>query len=73
MPLVNGRECLQRLRQSEKYSKVPIIIYTTSNGKLESMELLRLGASYYLTKPHRYAEMVESIRFILSEGWKSRP
>jgi DNA-binding response OmpR family regulator len=72
MPLVNGRECLIRIRQSDSLSSVPVIIYSTSSGRTEAAGLVSLGASYYLTKPFRFSEMVKSIRFILSGEWLGR-
>lgn len=72
MPLVNGRECLIRIRQVDSLSAVPVIIYSTSTGRTEAAGLVSLGASYYLTKPFRFSEMIKSIRFILSGEWKSR-
>lgn len=72
MPLVNGRECLIRIRQADRLSSVPVIIYSTSSGRMEAAGLLSLGASYYLTKPFRFSEMVKSIRFILSGEWQKR-
>jgi CheY-like chemotaxis protein len=71
MPLVNGRECLIRIRQADSLSAVPVIIYSTSTGRIEAAELIRLGASYYLTKPFRFSEMIKSIRFILSGEWQA--
>lgn len=70
MPLVNGRECLLRIRQSPVLSSVPVIIYSTSSARSEADKLVRLGASYYLTKPFRFSEMIKSIRFILSGEWQ---
>lgn len=72
MPLVNGRECLIRIRQADSLSSIPVIIYSTSTGRTEAAGLLSLGASYYITKPFRFSEMVKSIRFILSGEWQKR-
>lgn len=72
MPLVNGRECLIRIRKVDSFSDVPVIIYSTSTGRTEAATLISLGASYYLTKPFRFSEMIKSIRFILSDEWRSR-
>lgn len=71
MPLVNGRECLTRIRQADGLSSIPVIIYSTSTGKNEAAGLVAIGASYYLSKPFRFSEMVKSIRFILSGDWKN--
>ena len=54
MPFVNGRECLKVLRQNPQYSKVPILIYSTSNAKSDVDYCLQNGANYYIVKPSTY-------------------
>ena len=51
MPLMNGLDCLEKLKEDEKSKKIPVIIYSTSQYQKNSDYTRELGASYFLTKP----------------------
>ncbi len=51
MPLMNGLDCLEQLKEDEKLKNIPVIIYSTSQYQKNSDYTSELGASYFLTKP----------------------
>jgi ligand-binding sensor domain-containing protein/signal transduction histidine kinase/DNA-binding response OmpR family regulator len=52
MPLMNGFELCQQIRQSDKpYNKKPIILLTAKSDMLSQKQGLQAGATDYLSKP----------------------
>lgn len=50
MPVMNGFECLQRLKQENRMKEIPVVIFTTSNNPLDRIKSKERGAEFYLTK-----------------------
>ncbi len=56
MPELDGRQTLKKLKLSNKYKNIPVVIVTTSSNKIDVEICNRLGASLYLVKPDTHAE-----------------
>ena len=54
LPLMEGDEVCKNVR---KISEVPIIVVSAKNNTEEKVELLKLGASDYVTKPFDFLEL----------------
>lgn len=54
MPGQNGIETLKRLKEHPEYSRIPVVIYTTSRYETEKNICLQSGAIDYITKPNSY-------------------
>jgi CheY-like chemotaxis protein len=65
MPLLDGRECLMRIRAAKEYSEIPVIIYTTSTRKNDITDFKSLGATEYVIKPNTFAEVMKYLSKIL--------
>lgn len=52
MPVCNGTEFLQRVREDALLSSVPIIVITVNNGADAELTCLNLGASDFIRKPY---------------------
>ena len=50
MPKMDGRECLKELKKDKALKKIPVIIYSTSDYKLDKKVTKEMGANYFLTK-----------------------
>ncbi len=50
MPKMDGRECLIELKKDKTLKKIPVIIYSTSDYKVDIKLTKELGADYFLTK-----------------------
>lgn len=64
MPVMNGWECLTRLKGTSDYRSIPIIIYSTSSAKRDIDLAYQLGASLFLTKPEEYRELCSILEII---------
>lgn len=58
MPGMNGREALIRIRQSEEYKNLPVVLFTTSSSELDKAFARKWGAEF-ITKPLIYSELEE--------------
>jgi len=74
MPLMNGEECLNDIRNEPKLSDIPIIIYSTYADVSITNELQKKGANLYLVKPNSFEKLkcllAKSLEYIYDE--KSR-
>ena len=60
MPLMNGLDCLDQIRNQYKLA-IPVTIYTTSKNYLEYNRCMQLGADF-LQKPHDYTNLMAALR-----------
>lgn len=51
MPVINGLELLQRIREDEELSDTPVIMLTARKQEKDVVGALDLGASDFLSKP----------------------
>jgi CheY-like chemotaxis protein len=56
MPGMDGRETLIRIRQSEEYKDIPVVVFTTSSHKSDKDFAEKWGAEF-ITKPLVYNEL----------------
>ena len=66
MPRKNGFECLQEIRQKEKYNDIPVVVFSTSCQQDAIRQMYALGASYYICKPDSFQKLIKSINKIFS-------
>ena len=65
MPMHNGRDCLKALRQSKRFSHIPVVMYTVKDLlNDEKAELRELGASFFLQKPE-LKDLILILTFLL--------
>ena len=51
MPVMNGIDALKLIKQDQNLKHIPVIIYSTSDGRAYKKMALSLGAATYFTKP----------------------
>lgn len=68
MPVKNGIECLQLLRDDHKYDEVPILIYSTTVNKNDIDKAYKHGANYFLVKPGTVDDITDMVRKLCSMG-----
>ena len=64
LPVVNGYQVLQQLKQDEQTRHIPIIILTTTADTREVEKCYDLGCNIYVTKPVEYSDFIEAIQKI---------
>ena len=69
MPRYNGKQCLMQIKADARLKDIPVIIYTTSKEVEESVELQRLGAVHFISKPSDPAEIYYVLSLVLEEQW----
>jgi two-component system, chemotaxis family, chemotaxis protein CheY len=65
MPDINGLELINFVRSNARYSHVPIIIVSTEKSEEDKKRGMALGATAYVTKPFKSAELQEAILKII--------
>ena len=56
MPGMDGKETLIRIKQSDDYKNIPVILFTTSSSDGDQAFARKWGA-YFITKPVMYHEL----------------
>jgi CheY-like chemotaxis protein len=59
VPRRDGTEVLERLRQSPRCGKIPVVIISSSDSRVERQRALDLGATEYFLKPSNWGEFVQ--------------
>ena len=65
MPYHNGFELLANLRSRPEWSAVPVLMLTSMGREEDVVRGLDCGASDYMIKPFRPAELVARVRKVL--------
>lgn len=67
MPVMNGFECLQKLKSDNRFKKIPVIIITTSSNPYDMEKAKDMGAEHFFTKPADYLKFKNSLALILEK------
>lgn len=62
LPYFDGFELMRRIRESEPWSKVPIIMLTAKSGERDVVRALEAGANDYVIKPFKPEELIARVR-----------
>ena len=65
MPVLDGRECLRRIRQVGRLAHTPVYIFSTSNNGKEVQVARMLGSSGYIVKPNSFDKLVEALMGVM--------
>ncbi len=68
MPRKDGREALQEIKADPQLRCIPIVVLTTSKAEEDILRSYDLGVSGYITKPVRFAELIE-VMHTLGKYW----
>lgn len=66
MPLLTGRECLIEIRKMPRFERTPVLIYTTSSGPKDEQDVLKLGATSFITKPSKISVLTTVLKQVLT-------
>ena len=67
MPLMNGFECLGRIKNDENLKKIPVVIISTSDSPLDKKRTKELGAEIFLTKTPDFNRLKSTLIDILNK------
>lgn len=71
MPGFSGFDVLQKLRTSDNFKKLPVVIFSTSSDEQTIAKSLALGASYYVPKPTDFSVLKKTIQHTLNIDWNT--
>ncbi len=64
MPIMNGIEFLQKVKQDHLLKRIPVVVLTTSEEQQDKMSSFNLGVAGYMAKPVDYQQFVAMMRSI---------
>ena len=64
LPLMDGRELLQRIKTDPDLKHIPVVVLTTSNAERDILQSYSLHANCFITKPLDLDQFVEVVRSI---------
>ncbi len=73
MPRMDGYEFTRRLRATEKYKDVPIVMVTTRGERIDRVRGFDAGVDDYITKPHDRQLLLRTVRALLSQRVMNSP
>lgn len=65
MPLMDGRQFLKHLRNTEGIQHLPVFIFSTTNDARTITETMALGADRFVSKPPSYHGLVSLLSHLL--------
>lgn len=66
MPMVNGWECLEAIKENIRLDQIPVIIYSTSNNPRDINKAYEKGAFCFCTKPDQFRILVNLLKLIIA-------
>ncbi len=70
MPEMNGFDLCQRLKSSEKFQDIPVILLTSLSNPEDVLEGLACGADNFITKPFKTEILITQIESVLANKRK---
>lgn len=65
LPDVDGLKILTKIRETNEYSKIPVIMVTAKSTEIDAVKGLDMGADDYITKPFGVMELVSRVKAVL--------
>ncbi|MDD1749268.1 MAG: response regulator [Methanothrix sp.] len=66
MPVMNGLQFMEKIKNENIYKNIPIIVISTEGKEDDTLRALQLGATGYVVKPFKPHMLYELIEKILS-------
>jgi CheY-like chemotaxis protein len=70
MPCKNGFECLQEIRNSEKFKNLPVVVYSSSAHMNDIQKSYLHQADLYMVKPFNAAHLKTALESVLKMDWR---
>ena len=71
MPVMDGYEMLERMRQDPMLMHKPVIMLSVRNSEYDEIRGLKLGVDDYITKPFDPEELLVKVHALLNENPKT--
>ncbi|HVS98081.1 MAG TPA: response regulator [Puia sp.] len=73
MPVMNGWQCLRKLKADADFRDIPVIMYSTSSAKKDIDMAYNLGVRVFLTKPEDVRELGKILEIVANSSKDSLP
>lgn len=67
MPGLDGNQLIRELRQQERYSHIPIVVFTSSDDPDDEKRCRDAGCDDFITKPLDWAQFQEKVSCLLNQ------
>jgi CheY-like chemotaxis protein len=71
MPVMNGWQCLAKLKNDLTFQEIPVIMYSTSSHYRDKEIAKELGALAFFTKPSNFNILLSSLEYIARQSEKN--
>jgi len=65
MPVMNGKEMLEKLKGEPGLKDIPVIMLTAESGKDNVTEIVKLGVKDYMVKPFKGEQLIERVTHLV--------
>ena len=69
MPLMNGFECLVKIKENQKNKDAIVAIYSTSSAEKDIEETFNKGANIYINKPSNFTDLKNALKQVIKTNW----
>jgi CheY-like chemotaxis protein len=67
MPRLDGKGFLKAFSEQDHFSKVPVIIYSTSSNPDEQKQMMEMGATAFMVKHHSFDDLCRALQQMLRQ------
>ena len=72
MPIMNGIEFLQKIRQDERYKTLPVVVISANNDREAITSTIDLGITDYILKPIDINLTISKIKMVIDNLEKNK-
>lgn len=72
LPEQSGMDILKKLKKTEKYLDIPVIMVTAKTAEIDIIKGLDVGADDYICKPFKVMEMISRVKAVLRRASKDK-
>lgn len=69
MPIIDGFECLDKIKANPQYTDLIVAIYSTSSSEQDIDKTFRKGANIYINKPSNFPELKKTLKRVIETNW----
>jgi CheY-like chemotaxis protein len=69
MPLKTGLDCLVEIRTQRQFSRLPIVMFTSSTQDMDLNRAYGFGANLYYSKPSTFAKLIQDMGKLFKMNW----
>jgi CheY-like chemotaxis protein len=61
MPMLNGLQCLERIKRMPQYYNLPVVVYSTSSDRKFIEKTFQLGGAAFIKKPTHVEDLTKAL------------